>query len=470
MSPRKELICAVVGALVSVSACSGNDAPTQAATGDASPMPSGDASPTPSGDAAPTPPDDAPATTDSGTSVANDDTVTTARNVPVRIDVRMNDTLVGDWDITAVGEPERGEAVITAPGEVRYTPSSKNEGGVDGFTYTLRQRGSDETRTAKVSVTILADLGTVSGGRLYRANDDTTVEEPLGFGWMAIANDGRLAGGSWERDWFVQAVDGTRTKVPFPTNKEVVERAILDFGADGRAVGYYTLLGADQSYSSVSVTWAGGAADLVAVATGVNQVYGSNASGALVGSNIHVYPETYSGVWVNADGTSKVFQHPDASIKGAVFYDVTNDGTVLGYTDTAPGRCFLLEKGVTFKALEAPVRAGWERQSCYGINEKREIVGTATLPNYRAGKAFRITADGAWHQLVFPFPRRDGEEQRAEQARAINDAGVIVGVQTAIESVKIDDKTERKTVWHPVRFTPIDAGSAARFDETLRAD
>jgi hypothetical protein len=438
-------------AVSSVAACSSDDEPAQAGRTD-TPVP-------PANDSGTLPPN-------TNASVAVDDTVTTARNVPVRVDVRINDTLVGDWDITAVGKPERGDAVVTTAGEVRFTPASDEKGGVDSFTYTLRLRGSEETRTAKVSVTILADLGTVSGGQLYRANDDTTVEEPLGFGWMAIGNDGRMVGGEWERDWFIQAPDGTRTTVPFPSGAEVVERAILGFGADGRAVGYYTLLGADQSYSSVSVTWAGGAAGLVTVATGMNQVYGSNASGALVGSNIHVYPDTYSGVWLNADGSSRVFQYPDASIKGSVFYDVADDGTVLGYTDTAPGRCFLLEKGTTFKLLEPPARPGWERQSCFGMNEKREVVGTASLPNRREAKAFRITADGTWHRLVFPFPRRDGEERRAEQARAINDAGVIVGVQTAIENVRINDVTQRRTVWHPVRFTPVEAGSAARFDET----
>jgi len=429
------------------------------------------------GDAGAVPPAEAGAATPAppaNDSTSSDDAVTTARNVPVRIDVRANDVLVGDWDITAVSKPSRGVADIASSAEIRFTPAPDEKGGVVTFGYTLRLRGSSETRTGNVTVTILADLGSVSGGQLYRANDDSTVDSPLGFGWMAIANDGRMVGGEWSRGWFVQAPDGTRTTVPFPSTAEVVERAILGFGAGGQMVGYYTLLASDQSYSSVSVSWPGGAAPLREVARGVNQVYGSNARGTFVGSNIHVYPETYAGVWLEPNGAAppiaRVFTHPDAAITGSVFYDIGDDDTVLGYTDTSPGRCYLLDKGTAFKPLTAPALPGWERQRCFGMNEKREIVGTASLDNYNGGRAFRITADGTWHRLVFPFPRRDGEENRAEEARAINDAGVIVGVQTARENVRIGDITERRTVWHPVRFTPITAGAAARFDDTIASD
>ncbi|MBE2197677.1 MAG: tandem-95 repeat protein [Anaerolinea sp.] len=105
--------------------------------------------------------------------VANDDSVTTAENVGVTIDVLANDTDVdGDaLTVSGVTQPVNGAVVINADNSVTYTPAA-GFSGLDSFSYTVDDSngGSD---TATVTVTITA------GNENPVANDDnaTTAED-----------------------------------------------------------------------------------------------------------------------------------------------------------------------------------------------------------------------------------------------------------------------------------------------------
>jgi len=265
-------------------------------------------------------------------SAVADDLAVTARQVPVAINVLSNDSLVGEWDIVGVTEPSLGRVEITPTRELRYTPDASQPGGSTEVQYTVARRGWSETLSAKVAITILPDLGTVSGGQLYTAVDDSLEEKPQGFLWTAIRNDGSRIGGNWDSSWFLQKPNGTRVNAPFPAIDPVtgvVESWLGDFGPGNSMVGYYTILGADQKYYSVSVSWDGGDT-LKELSSGVYQVYGSNASGTSVGSNIHVSPNPYSGVWLKEGGSATLVTHPNPSVISTVLYDA-NDAAQISH-------------------------------------------------------------------------------------------------------------------------------------------
>ena len=85
--------------------------------------------------------------------IAQDDARSTPEDTAVTIDVLANDTDPDgdDLTLTAVSEPTRGTATLTA-GTVRYTPDA-NFSGTDAFTYTISD-GNGATATATVTVTV----------------------------------------------------------------------------------------------------------------------------------------------------------------------------------------------------------------------------------------------------------------------------------------------------------------------------
>ncbi|WP_457652784.1 Ig-like domain-containing protein [Rhodocaloribacter sp.] len=86
---------------------------------------------------------------------ATDDTVMTDEDTPVEIDVLDNDTDPDgdDLTLTAVTDPEHGEAeIIDSNKRIRYTPEADFFGD-DSFTYTISD-GNGGTDSATVSVTV----------------------------------------------------------------------------------------------------------------------------------------------------------------------------------------------------------------------------------------------------------------------------------------------------------------------------
>ncbi|MCT4555883.1 MAG: Ig-like domain-containing protein [Pelagimonas sp.] len=107
--------------------------------------------------------------------VAFDDATTTEVGTPVTIDPALNDfdteDPVEDLDITSLGTPTNGTAVINPDGTVTYTPDAGFT-GTDTFTYEIEDTdGLGDQATVTVTVT---DDG---GNRAPEAVDDTATTE-----------------------------------------------------------------------------------------------------------------------------------------------------------------------------------------------------------------------------------------------------------------------------------------------------
>lgn len=89
--------------------------------------------------------------------VANPDTATTRRNVPVTIDALANDSDPAGEALTlvAVDTPANGSVQFTATGRVTYTPRS-GFAGRDIFNYRIRNLAGIEA-TGRIEVTVVAD-------------------------------------------------------------------------------------------------------------------------------------------------------------------------------------------------------------------------------------------------------------------------------------------------------------------------
>jgi hypothetical protein len=89
--------------------------------------------------------------------VANPDTVTTRRSVPVTFDVLANDTDPAGETLTLLGvdTPANGSVQFTANGRVTYTPRSGFVGR-DSFSYRIRNLAGVEA-VGRIEVTVQAD-------------------------------------------------------------------------------------------------------------------------------------------------------------------------------------------------------------------------------------------------------------------------------------------------------------------------
>ncbi|MDD9912760.1 MAG: Ig-like domain-containing protein [Alphaproteobacteria bacterium] len=91
---------------------------------------------------------------------AVDDTVSTAHNTPILIEVLKNDTdpESDPLSVTSTTSPSNGTIVVNASGTITYTPNTGYT-GTDTFTYTISD-GHGGTDTATVTVTIAAPPNT----------------------------------------------------------------------------------------------------------------------------------------------------------------------------------------------------------------------------------------------------------------------------------------------------------------------
>ncbi|MFW9835408.1 MAG: NosD domain-containing protein, partial [Candidatus Thorarchaeota archaeon] len=130
--------------------------------------------------------------------VAVDDAATTDEDVPITIDVLVNDSdIEGDaLTIDSVGSPSHGTAVIDA-GMITYTPSA-DFNGIDTFSYTVSD-GNGGTDTAIVTITV------------------TPVDDPID-----IDGDSQLVAMATAEGW---SGDGTRY------NPYIIENFDIDAGS-----------------------------------------------------------------------------------------------------------------------------------------------------------------------------------------------------------------------------------------------
>ncbi|MCB8978743.1 MAG: tandem-95 repeat protein [Ardenticatenaceae bacterium] len=111
---------------------------------------------------------------------ASDDSVSSAEDTPVTIDILANDTDVENDALTVVSNspPANGTVVLNADNTATYTPD-ENFNGSDSFTYTI-QDGNGGTDSATVNLTITpVNDAPVAEDDSATTNEDTDVTIPV---------------------------------------------------------------------------------------------------------------------------------------------------------------------------------------------------------------------------------------------------------------------------------------------------
>jgi hypothetical protein len=137
--------------------------------------------------------------------VAADDTVTTAEDLEVTVDVLANDTSPGGGLLTlqSVGVPEHGTA-SPVEGKVVYRPAADSS-GTDALTYVVADDGGD-VATGRVTVTV-----TPVDDVPAPVNDAVTVAEDTPIAVAVLANDAGLGDGVASVSVGKQPAHGTAT-------------------------------------------------------------------------------------------------------------------------------------------------------------------------------------------------------------------------------------------------------------------
>ena len=90
-----------------------------------------------------------------------DDSVTTAEDTPIIIDVLANDSFEGTTAVSIATHPANGTVVVNGDKTITYTPNL-NYNGADSFTYTVTSGGVTETATVNLTVSPVADTPSLS--------------------------------------------------------------------------------------------------------------------------------------------------------------------------------------------------------------------------------------------------------------------------------------------------------------------
>ena len=123
--------------------------------------------------------------------LAVDDSATTDEELPVTIDVLANDTDIEGEALTvsAVQQPESGQAALNPDGTITYTPNA-NFNGADSFAYTVID-GSGGSNIAGVTVTV-----NPVGDTPIADSDSATTYEEAATSIAVLANDRDPDGGA----------------------------------------------------------------------------------------------------------------------------------------------------------------------------------------------------------------------------------------------------------------------------------
>ena len=90
-----------------------------------------------------------------------DDSVSTAEDTPIVIDVLANDSFEGTPALSIATHPANGTVVVNGDKTITYTPNL-NYNGSDSFTYTVTSGGVIETATVNLTVSPVADTPSLS--------------------------------------------------------------------------------------------------------------------------------------------------------------------------------------------------------------------------------------------------------------------------------------------------------------------
>jgi Cadherin-like domain len=376
-------------------------------------------------------------------------TATTAREVPVTINVLANDSDPdGDpLEVVSVTQGTDGEVVLNDDGTVTYTPAEGFD-GTDSFAYTIDDDHGGQA-TGTVTVTVLPNAGVVVDGTLYLVQSDF----PEGvIAALGINDNGQIAGSLLTEDEsevpvFIDA-DGSLTliQLPVPTTfgqatginnnglvsgvfsqpaseeepeppeqpqppeePEVPEEPEPANGQQLRTHSQNGEAGADADVVGLSFLWDANSRTLATIygIPGASSTSGfkSNDAGVVVGQ-LQEEASTV-GFILQPDGSIATFAVPNAV---STFAGGINNGNVIvgAFTGEAGEEAFLfgfiLDANGTFTTFNVPDANGnalWTRAD--DINDAGDIVGQfRPEATEQFGLGFLRKADGQFFQFNIP--------------------------------------------------------------------
>jgi Bacterial Ig domain len=346
---------------------------------------------------------------------AADYTATTAREIPVTVNVLANDSDPdGDrLEVVEVTQGENGEVVLNDDGTVTYTPAEGFD-GTDSFTYTIDDDHGGRA-TGTVTVTVLPNVGVVVDGTLYIARNDF----PQGLITALGINDkGQIAGtllteeGS-EIPVFVDA-DGSLTPIELPV--PTTSGQATGINNNGLVTGVFSQPASGEepeppeepappeeppppSAMQAQADGMSGAAGDAAEVVGLSFLWDANSRSL---GTIYGIPDAMSTSGFKSNDAGVVVGQAEAE-EGSVGFILLPDGSITTFTVPDSVRTFV-----------------------GGINNGNVIVGAFTLETgeqaFRSG--FIRNDDGTF--TTFNVPDEHGNPLWTS-ATDINNAGDIVG-------------------------------------------
>ena len=179
---------------------------------------------------------------DANIPVANPDAFTVAEDSTAALDVRANDTGLGDPPITTtVSDPPRGTATVNADGTIQYAPDA-DANGLDTFSYTITD-ATNQSSTAVVTVTI-----TPVNDTPVAVADTATAAEDTATTVAVLANDTGLG----DAPVVVTATDPASGTTVIGAGGTVVYTP--DAGFRGTDTFMYTVRDVDNQSGTATVT------------------------------------------------------------------------------------------------------------------------------------------------------------------------------------------------------------------------
>jgi len=396
--------------------------------------------------------------------IAAPDKATTARLIPVVIDVLANDQGItpGNAFVKSFTAAANGVVRSTPDGRIEYRPRSGFD-GTDSFVYVVRSDLGAESR-ATVTVTVAPKTATVAGGVVYLATETRSPADPERFGgaFFGANNKGQHVGRTEPDDHaFVQAADGKFIFVAPPTGQNLV--LFEQINDDGAVVGNMF----DVDYNSYAFLWKDGSFVKKWTHAGA---FGINNSGQVVGTDFSDGAKGY--IW-KIDGTD---QPVEIKIPGATGVDargISNNGTIVGHAKfmDSPNttQCFLRDKDgkITRPVIAADLKI--LNFACPRSNNSNIVVGSMEAQDYSFNYPFIWSEAKGFSRFYFPQVPPTGSYSRGASLTAISDAGVVSGYyfeRTPYLDAEDGNKRKYKLRFHAIDFAPLNAEPNTTFEDS----
>lgn len=396
--------------------------------------------------------------------IAAADKATTAKLIPVVIDVLANDQGItaGNAFVKSFTAAANGVVRSTPDGRIEYRPRSGFD-GVDSFAYVVRSDSGAESR-ATVTVSIAPKTATVVAGVVYLATETRSPEDPVRFGatFFGANNKGQHVGRTEPADQaFVQAADGKFVFVAPPVGQSMV--LFEHINDDGAVVGNMF----DVDFNSYAFLWKDGSFLKKWTHAGA---FGINNSGQIVGTDFRDGAKGY--LW-KLDGTDepveiKIPEASDVEARG-----ISNNGTIVGHAKfmDSPNttQCFLRDKNgkITRPVISAELKT--LNFACPKNNNSNVVVGSMEAQDYSFNYPFIWSEAKGFSKFYFPQVAPPGSYNRGASLTAITDAGMVSGYyfeRTPYIDAEDGKKRKYKLLFHAIDFTPLNAEPNTTFEDT----